>query len=129
MTIDPASILVVDDNRMNRLKFARELEKKGHEVSVAEDGQKALDMLRSKTFDLVLLDVVMPEVDGFQVLEQMKQDSHLQKIPVIMVSAADEAESVDRCLSLGASDFLTKPVDRELLHARVAESLAKRREG
>jgi len=108
-------ILAVDDNRMNRLKLVRMLEKEGYDVSQAEGGREALTMLRSNAFDLVLLDIVMPEIDGFEVLKQMKEDSALCNVPVIVVSAVEEMNSVDKCLELGAVDYLSKPVDAELL--------------
>lgn len=113
-------ILAVDDNRMNRLKLVRMLGKQGYDVEQAEGGREALTMLRSNVFDLVLLDILMPEVDGFQVLREMKDDAALRDIPVIVVSAVEEMNSVDECLELGAVDYLSKPVDAELLKARVS---------
>jgi CheY-like chemotaxis protein len=112
-------ILAVDDNRMNRLKLVRMLEKEGYDVSQAEGGRKALTMLRSNVFDLVLLDILMPDVDGFQVLREMKQDAALRDIPVIVVTAVEEMNSVNECLELGAVDYVAKPVDAKLLINRV----------
>ena len=119
MTDTLGHILAVDDNRMNRLKLVRMLEKEGYDVSQAEGGRKALTMLRSNVFDLVLLDILMPDVDGFQVLREMKQDTALRDIPVIVVTAVEELNSVNECLALGAVDYVAKPVDAKLLIDRV----------
>ncbi len=119
MTDTLGHILTVDDNRMNRLKLVRMLEKEGYGVSQAEGGRKALTMLRSNVFDLVLLDILMPDVDGFQVLRDMKQDAALRDIPVIVVTAVEEMNSVNECLELGAVDYLAKPVDAKVLIDRV----------
>ncbi len=89
-----SQILVVDDNRINRLKLSRALTQRGHAVSEAENGREALEMLRSELFDLVLLDILMPEVDGFQVLREMKDDTTLRDVPVIVISALEEMDSV-----------------------------------
>jgi adenylate cyclase len=120
-------ILVVDDNRMNRLLLGRALEQQGHSVSFAEDGRDALDQLRREEFDLMLLDVEMPEVDGYEVLGELKQDPRLRDLPVIVTSALDELDGVVRCIELGAEDYLTKPVNGVLLRARVGSSLEKKR--
>ena len=93
-------ILVVDDNRMNRIKLARSLEQQGHMVASAEDGEQALEMLAGLPFDVVLLDIVMPGLDGFQVLERIKNDSDLRDIPVIVISAVDEIDSAVRCIEM-----------------------------
>lgn len=119
MTDTLGHILAVDDNRMNRLKLVRMLEKEGYDVSQAEGGRKALTMLRANVFDLVLLDILMPDVDGFQVLREMKQDAALRDIPVIVVTAVEEMNSVNECLELGAVDYLAKPVDAKVLIDRV----------
>ena len=119
MTDTLGHILAVDDNRMNRLKLVRMLEKEGYGVRQAEGGRKALTMLRSNVFDLVLLDILMPDVDGFQVLREMKQDAALREIPVIVVTAVEEMNSVNECLELGAVDYVAKPVDAKLLIDRV----------
>jgi adenylate cyclase len=120
-------ILVVDDNRMNRLLLGRGLEQQGHAVAFAEDGQEALERLHREDFDLMLLDVLMPRVDGFEVLGKMKEDSRLRDLPVIVTSALDELDSVVKCIELGAEDYLTKPVNAVLLRARVGSSLEKKR--
>jgi adenylate cyclase len=124
---EPGHLLVVDDNRVNRLLLAHGLEQQGHEVALAEDGKIAMDMLRAKPFDLVLLDIDMPRMNGFQVLEAMLQDSNLHDVPVIMTSASDELDRVVKCIEMGAEDFLTKPLNPILLRARVNASLEKKR--
>jgi len=123
----PGTILVVDDNRVNSLLLSRGLEQRGHTVVFAEHGRKALDLLRGQDFDLMLLDVLMPELDGYQVLAELKLDPHLRDIPVIMTSALDELDSVVRCVEMGAEDYLTKPINPVLLNARVTASLEKKR--
>ncbi|MDP2046368.1 MAG: response regulator, partial [Deltaproteobacteria bacterium] len=121
------SILVVDDNRMNRMMQARGLEQQGHRVSFAEHGRQALEMMRNQAFDLVLLDIEMPEMNGYEVLEQLRADPHWRDIPVIMISAVDEIDSVVRCIEMGAADYLNKPFNPVLLKARVNASLEKKR--
>jgi len=118
--------LVVDDNRMNRLKLSRLLEQQGHIVALAENGQQAMEMIWAQSFDLVLLDIVMPKMNGYQVLERMKHCSALRDIPVIVISALDEMESVVRCIEMGAEDYLPKPFDPVLLRARIEVSLEKK---
>ncbi len=120
-------ILVVDDNRLNRLKLSRALTQQGHPVSEAENGREALEMLRSELFDLVLLDILMPEVDGFQVLREMKDDTDLRDVPVIVISALEEMDSVVKCIEMGAEDHLPKNFDPVLLNARIGASLEKKR--
>jgi serine phosphatase RsbU (regulator of sigma subunit) len=123
----PAELLVVDDIEANRDLLARRLQKLGHRVSLAEDGEQALAMLAAQPFDLVLLDITMPGMDGYQVLETMKADPRLSELPVVMVSAIDESESITRCLKLGADDYLPKPFDPAVMRARVESSLARKR--
>jgi CheY-like chemotaxis protein len=118
--------LVVDDNKVNRLLLSRSLEQQGHSVETAENGRQALEMLRSKPFDLVLLDIQMPEIDGYEVLSQLTSDLHLRDIAVIMTSALDELDSVVKCIEMGAEDYLTKPVNPVLLRARIGASLEKK---
>ena len=120
-------VLVVDDDRMNRMLLTRGLERDGHEVRTAENGREALELLAEDRPDLVLLDILMPELDGMQVLEKMKADDSLAHLPVIMISAVDESESVLRCIEMGAEDFLPKPFDPILLRARINAGLAKKR--
>ena len=121
-----ARLLVVDDNRVNRLLLARSLETQGHRVQLAENGRIALEMLRAEPFDLMLLDIEMPEMDGFEVLEVMKNDAQLRDVPVIVTSAVEGLESVVRCIELGAEDYLSKPVNAVLLKARIGSGLAKK---
>jgi adenylate cyclase len=120
-------ILIADDNRVNRLLLGRGLEHKGHTVGFAEHGREALDLLRQEDFDLLLLDVLMPELDGYLVLEELQRDVRLRDIPVIVTSSLDELDSVVRCLEMGAEDYLTKPVNAVLLNARINASLEKKR--
>ncbi|HTP02500.1 MAG TPA: adenylate/guanylate cyclase domain-containing protein [Anaerolineales bacterium] len=124
---EPGHLLVVDDNRVNRLLLTHGLEQQGHRVSYAENGRQALDMLNSRPFDLVLLDIEMPELNGFQVLEALLANPLLRDIPVIMTSSSDELDRVVKCIEMGAEDFLTKPLNPVLLRARVNASLEKKR--
>ena len=127
MKLAAAALLVVDDNEDNRYSLSRRLGREGYtNVTTADDGRQALDLLRSKTFDLVLLDIMMPEVNGYEVLEQLKADAELRHIPVIMISAVEDLASVVRCIELGAEDYLAKPFNATLLRARVGASLEKK---
>ena len=119
-------ILIADDNRMNRLLLARGLEQQGHTIVFAEHGREALELLRREGFDLVLLDVLMPVLDGYQVLAELKLEPHLRDIPVIMTSSLDELDSVVKCVEMGAEDYLTKPINPVLLNARINASLEKK---
>ncbi|MGH2977407.1 MAG: adenylate/guanylate cyclase domain-containing protein [Gaiellaceae bacterium] len=121
------TILIADDNRVNRLLLARGLEQQGHTIVFAEHGAEALDLLRQQRFDLLLLDVLMPELDGYEVLAKLKDDPHLRDIHVVVTSALDELDSVVRCLEMGAEDYLAKPVNPVLLNARINASLEKKR--
>jgi adenylate cyclase len=123
----PGTILIADDNPVNRLLLSRGLEQQGHTVVFAEHGREALDLLRRQHCDLMLLDVLMPELDGYQVLAELHLDPHLRDIPVIMTSALDELDSVVRCIEMGAEDYLTKPINPVLLNARITASLEKKR--
>ena len=124
---EAARLLVVDDNKVNRLLLTRGLELQGHRVAMAENGRVALDMLRREAFDLLLLDMEMPEMDGFQVLEQLMNDLQLRDLPVIVTSSLEGVASVVRCIELGAADYLSKPVNPVLLKARIDASLDKKR--
>src|SRR6266404_6527231 len=121
-----SSLLVVDDNSMNRIMLSRYIGKLGYRSSLAENGRQALEKLQAEPFDLVLLDVQMPEMDGYQVLEQLKADPRLRDIPVIMISAVDELESVVTCIELGAQDYLPKPFNPVLLRARLTACLERK---
>ena len=128
MSQNTYALLVVDDNEDNRYTLTHRLKRQGYaNVTIAVDGWQALDLLRAKRFDLVLLDIMMPELNGYQVLEQLKADEKLRHIPVIMISAVDELESVVRCIELGAEDYLAKPFNPTLLKARLGASLEKKR--
>jgi adenylate cyclase len=120
-------ILVVDDNEENRDMLARRLRRQGHEVLTATGGQSGLDALARTPVDLVLLDVMMPDLDGYAVLQRIKGDPALRDIPVLMISALDELDSVARCIQLGAEDYLGKPFEPVLLQARVGACLEKKR--
>ncbi len=121
------SILVVDDDALNRTLLARTLEVQGHQVLTASNGHEALDMLRAQEPDIVLLDIVMPDMDGVSVLERIEDDAALRSVPVIMISALEDLDSVVRCIELGADDYLLKPFDPVLLRARIRAGLDKRR--
>jgi adenylate cyclase len=125
--IETGLILVVDDNADNRDVLGRRLERQGHRVQQAAGGQEAIDLLGGQPIDLVLLDVMMPEMDGYEVLQHLKSDPVLRHIPVLMISALDEMDSVVRCIELGAEDYLPKPFDPVLLNARIGASLEKKR--
>ncbi len=128
MSADAPVLLVVDDNEDNRYTLTRRLKRQGHESIVeAVDGHDALEKLRQQNFDLVLLDVMMPEMNGYEVLERIKADPALCDIPVIMISALDEMDSVVKCIELGAEDYLPKPFNPTLLRARVNASLEKKK--
>jgi class 3 adenylate cyclase len=121
-------ILVVDDVDDNRFTLVRRLNRSGYEnVEVATNGREAIAAMESKPVDLVLLDIMMPEMDGYQTLEHIKRDLRMRHIPVIMISAIDEIESVVRCIELGAEDYLPKPFNATLLRARIGASLEKKR--
>jgi sigma-B regulation protein RsbU (phosphoserine phosphatase) len=120
-------ILVVDDTEANRDMLARRLRRDGHDVEMADSGAAALASARARPFDVVLLDIMMPEMNGYEVLEALKRDDALRHIPVIMISAVDEMESVVRCIELGAEDHLPKPFNPTLLKARLGASLARKR--
>ena len=120
-------LLVVDDNKVNRLLLSRSLEQQGHSIASATNGREALEMLRREPFDLVLLDMEMPEMDGFGVLGELVKDPKLKDLPVIVTSSLEGIENVVRCIELGAEDYLTKPVNPVLLKARIGASLEKKR--
>jgi class 3 adenylate cyclase len=121
------TILVVDDHDFSRDAVARSLTFDGHTVFVAKNGRQALALLRARPFDLVLLDIMMPELNGFQVLEQCRGDPQLQHIPIVVISGNDDLDSVVRCVEMGAADYLFKPFDHVLFKARVDACLEKKR--
>jgi phosphoserine phosphatase RsbU/P len=121
-------ILVVDDNDDNRYTLKLYLDLEGYrEIEIAQDGEEAIALLEVERFDLVLLDVMMPRLDGYGVLEWLKRKERLHTLPVIMISALNELNSVVRCIELGAVDYLTKPFNPVLLRARLGASLEKKR--
>jgi len=123
-----AALLVVDDIEDNRFALSRRLARQGYlNVTTAADGRQALELLNSRPFDLVLLDIMMPKVNGYEVLAAMKANECLRHIPVIMISAVDEIDSVIRCIELGAEDYLPKPFNPTLLRARVGACLERKR--
>jgi len=123
----PSHILVVDDVADNRDILRRRLEKEGHRVTVAENGRQALERAAAEPMDLVLLDILMPELDGHETLARLKGEAATRDIPVIMISALDDVAGIARCVAAGAEDYLTKPFDPVLLRARIGASLDKKR--
>ena len=127
-TTPGARILVVDDNDDNRYTLTLYLELEGYaDIQIAEDGEQAIARLDKESFDVVLLDVMMPKVDGYQVLSWLKDQRRLHDLPVIMISALNEMTSVVRCIELGAVDYLLKPFNQVLLKARLGASLERKR--
>jgi len=125
---DQATVLVVDDSRLSARKLALAMRTLGHRAEVAESGREALDLAEQTAFDVVLLDIVMPEMDGYEVLRRLKADDRLRHIPVIVVSSLDdEIESVVKAIELGAEDFLPKEFEPAILRARLNASLARKR--
>jgi CheY-like chemotaxis protein len=123
MGIQNFQVLIVDDNEINRDMLARRLYRKDFNLSVAGDGREALSMIQANLYDLILLDIMMPEIDGYAVLKYLKENSRLRDIPVIMISAVEEMDSVMKCMEIGADDYLTKPFDPEMLKAAVNRCL------
>jgi class 3 adenylate cyclase len=124
---EPGRILVVDDNASNRDLLFRRLSHHGHQVTRAASGRRALEILKVEDFDLILLDLLMPDLNGFQVLEHLKADERLHDIPVIMISGLQETDSVIRCIEAGAEDYLPKPFNQVLLRARISACLERKR--
>ena len=125
---DPAHILVVDDSEENRYTLTERLRREGYEnLATACDGGEALARLATQPFDLVLLDVVMPVLDGIGLLAQLKADQHLRNIPVVMISAVSDLDRVARCIELGAEDYLPKPFNKVILRARIGALLERKR--
>ena len=119
-------VLVVEDNSINRYMLTQHVTQLGHTVTQAENGVQALERMAEAPFDLVLLDMMMPEMDGYAVLERMQGDPELREIPVIVISGLDEVDSVVRCIERGAADYLTKPFNPVLLRARIGACLEKK---
>lgn len=127
MKTDQGALLIVDDQQTNRNLLSRMLAGKGYTVESAVDGREALKLIQSQNFDLVLLDIMMPQLNGYQVLEHLKADPLLRHIPVVVISALDDLDSVVRCIELGADDYLLKPFNPVLLQARIRACLEKKR--
>ena len=127
MSIKPASILIVDDNAVTRDILAIQLEAQGHFVSTAVDGHDAISCLNQSPVDLILLDIIMPEMDGFELLSHLKENPRLQHLPVIILSSVEDLESMVRGIELGAEDFILKTGNPKLLEARISASLEKKR--
>jgi class 3 adenylate cyclase len=125
--VEPATILVADDSPSSRDILVRILEREGHVVEVASNGREALEILAEREFDLVLLDFIMPEMNGYTTLQHIKSDERLRHTPVIIVSALDTVHEVVACIEIGAEDFLTKPVHLPLLRARTSACLERKR--
>lgn len=119
-------LLVVDDIEANRKVLSFRLEPQGHTVVMAKNGREALEVMQAQTFDLVLLDIMMPEMDGYAVLQHLKADEKLRHVPVVMITALHELDSVVRCIEMGAEDYLTKPFNPTLLQARIEACLDKK---
>lgn len=127
MSEQGARLLVVDDNKVNRLLLSRSVTLLGYQATLAENGEVAMALLQGGDFDLMLLDIEMPIMDGFQVLEAIKSDPALRDLPVLVTSSMEGIENIVRCIELGADDYLSKPVNQVLLKARLASSLEKKR--
>jgi len=124
---DAASILVVDDDEMNRDMLSRRLERKGFTVTLARDGAEALDLIGGRSFDLVVLDVMMPGIDGLQALETLRRSHSAADLPIIMATAKDGSDDVVHALKLGANDYVTKPLDFPVVLARIQTQLSLKR--
>ena len=128
MTDLRGKVMLVDDDRQTRLKLTRGIEAQGHQVMAFEGGRAALDVLAVESFDLILLDILMPELDGYEVLKILGGDPRLSDIPVIVISALEDRDAEEKCRTLGAYAYVTKPVDMVLLGARITECLGQRAE-
>jgi len=123
MAYNNASILVVDDEEQNRDILSRRLVKEGYTVTVSDGGKEALDMLRLERYDLVLLDIMMPGIDGYEVLKRIRSEPVLHNTPVIMVTALSDTSSIKRCLALGATDYVGKPFELTFLKSRIRQAM------
>jgi class 3 adenylate cyclase len=125
--IAPGRLLVVDDNDFNRDVLARRLERQGHTVAQAIHGKHALELLGREPFDVILLDILMPEMNGLEALERIKSDERLRHLPVIMISALNDIDGVAHCLTMGADDYLPRPYNQAILRARIEALLERKR--
>jgi len=121
------SILIADDDEVNRAQLSRHLERQGYTVAMASDGQQAMEMMAIEDFDLLLLDIIMPAMDGYAVLDAMRQHPKLRHLPVIVLTSENETSNIIRCVELGANDYLVKPFDMVVLRNRIVRSLLNRR--
>jgi len=126
-TGDKFSVLIVDDSEMNRDLLSRRLSKMELDLTEASNGEEALQALREHSFDLVLLDIMMPVMDGYETLEHMQENQDTQRIPVVMITALDDIDSAVRCIDMGAVDYITKPFNPTLLKSRVTACLERKR--
>jgi signal transduction histidine kinase len=124
--MNSSQVLIVDDDEAVRIYLTRQLRQYCQTVITAENGRQAIDLLKSQEFDLLLLDILMPEIDGFQVLETAKTIPSLDHLPIVMISAVDDLESLIKCIELGAEDYLFKPVNPVLLKARVSACIERK---
>ena len=123
----PGRVLVVDDSPLNCALLRRRLEREGHDVAIATDGVEALETLERRAFDLVLLDFVMPRMNGYETLRRIKADPALTRMPVVMLSSIDDTDSAVRCLEMGADDYLARPYNKVVLRARISSCLERKR--
>lgn len=126
-TVNRGYLLVVDDNEINRDLICRQLERQGHTVTAAENGRQAMEIIQTRSFDMVLLDIMMPEMSGYQVLQRLKCSEFHRDVPVLVISALDEIDSVVRCIQMGADDYLLKPFNPVLLKARIRMCIENKR--
>lgn len=119
------TVLVVDDNDMNRDVLSRRLQREGYEVSTVENGKKALEILGVEKYDIVLLDIMMPDMDGFETLKRIRGNDKLKTLPVIMLTSLNEMEDVKKCIGLGANDYVLKPYNIEDLKNRIEKHLVQ----
>lgn len=116
---------MVEDNEMNRDMLGRRLQRQGYRVTMAVDGRQALELIKQEPFDLVLLDIILPVMNGYEVLEHLKADQSLSHIPVIITTALDESDGKAKCMELGAEDYLTKPFNPVILKSRISDCLER----
>jgi adenylate cyclase len=124
---EKGTLLVVDDDGVSRAVLTNLLERQGHTVLTARSGPEAFEVARRQPVDLVILDIVMPGMDGYQVVEAFKVDPALREIPVVMISAVDDVAGIVKCVKLGAEDFIFKPFEEVLLKARIDGCLERKR--
>ncbi|MBI4719697.1 MAG: SpoIIE family protein phosphatase [Chitinivibrionia bacterium] len=125
--LEEGLLLVVDDNEMNRDILSRRLSRRGYTVATAENGREALEKISSESFDVVILDIMMPDIDGIEVLRRVRETTTAADLPIIMLTAKSESEDVVQALMLGANDYVTKPLDFPVVHARVQTQVSLKR--